>query len=473
MSNVANGSPTKKFFIEMLTRDIALNDAILDLLDNCLDGVINSKGAKDKSTNKEYYKGYKAEITISKDSFEIKDNCGGIPRDVAEKYAFRMGRDSDETGGAPTVGIYGIGMKRAIFKIGKEAIVKSNHKDNAFFVEIPDDWAGKADDWNFPITDVNDMGGDKGTCITIRKLTEDVAIQWKDGNLDNFMEGLIPAIKSSYSFIIEKGFDVSVNGTRIQPFPVQLLVSEEKGKQGIKPYIFKKDYNNNGASVSVSLAVGFYAPMLSEKDLDDEARNTRSSSDAGWSIVCNDRVVLYNDRTHLTGWGEAGVPQYHTQFIGIRGVVVFESNNPKLLPMTTTKRGIDLSSSIYADVKNKMREGLRMFTQYTNQWKGRNDQEREHSKATEAVSISSILSDDFAKEKRIKFKPKDKGEIYIPNLPEPPNDKNYEIIRYSKPKSEIDKVRKFLYPDDSIPVKTSKVGEECFDQILSKFESGK
>ena len=37
---VAAGSPTKQFFVDMLTRDIDIKDAILDLLDNCLDGVV-------------------------------------------------------------------------------------------------------------------------------------------------------------------------------------------------------------------------------------------------------------------------------------------------------------------------------------------------------------------------------------------------------------------------------------------------
>jgi len=48
----AEVSPTKQFFVSMLTRDINLADAILDLLDNCLDGALRrakavpaSKGA--------------------------------------------------------------------------------------------------------------------------------------------------------------------------------------------------------------------------------------------------------------------------------------------------------------------------------------------------------------------------------------------------------------------------------------------
>ena len=43
----ASFKPTKRFFVEMLTRDIDLEDAILDLLDNCLDGVSRSSQSKD------------------------------------------------------------------------------------------------------------------------------------------------------------------------------------------------------------------------------------------------------------------------------------------------------------------------------------------------------------------------------------------------------------------------------------------
>ena len=37
-ADTAAAIPTKQFFVSMLTRDISLADAILDLIDNCLDG---------------------------------------------------------------------------------------------------------------------------------------------------------------------------------------------------------------------------------------------------------------------------------------------------------------------------------------------------------------------------------------------------------------------------------------------------
>lgn len=76
MAAKAQGAPTKEFFVGMLTRDIELSDAILDLLDNCLDGVVRQKKGIDKTTTSDYYAGFFSHISISKDSFIIEDNCG-------------------------------------------------------------------------------------------------------------------------------------------------------------------------------------------------------------------------------------------------------------------------------------------------------------------------------------------------------------------------------------------------------------
>src|SRR5688572_4699982 len=120
--DTAKAVPTKQFFVSMLTRDISLVDAILDLVDNCLDGALRlSYGG-----HVDYSKHFVA-ITMTIESFTIEDNCGGIPREIAINYAFKMGREPDDSRDAEseTIGMYGVGMKRAIFKIGKNAVVHS------------------------------------------------------------------------------------------------------------------------------------------------------------------------------------------------------------------------------------------------------------------------------------------------------------------------------------------------------------
>ena len=116
-----SASPVKSFFVTMLTRDIHLEEAILDLLDNCVDGILRS-GTRHGKNKRKPYEGFFAEIEFKKDSFSIHDNCGGIPWSL-HGYAFRMGRDRNRpSDAAGTVGVYGIGMKRAMFKMGKSCL---------------------------------------------------------------------------------------------------------------------------------------------------------------------------------------------------------------------------------------------------------------------------------------------------------------------------------------------------------------
>jgi hypothetical protein len=473
MRDYADGRPTKEFFVDMLTRDIDLSDAILDLLDNCLDGVVRMKGSKIKKWDDfKYYEGYYAKINIAKSFFSIEDNCGGIPRKVAENYAFRMGRvpnNEDGNENLATVGIYGIGMKRAIFKIGRSATVTTKNNGSAYSVKIVPEWANDTNSWDFPIEDLSNNRSIDGTKIKITSINPSIAAQWRDDErINDYADTLIKAIQESYSFIIQKGFNIKVNDFEITPLPIVLLASS---KNDLKPYIFQKEYRDNTTDVvKAQFVIGFYSPLKSDEELDAEIEAKRKTERAGITVICNDRVVLYNDKTHRTGWGEPPVPSYHTQFISIYGVVVFESNDPSKLPTTTTKRGIDLSSDIYADVKIKIREGLKLFTDYTNSWKGRLIEERKISKDTEKVSLPDIIKNDANFQKKYGTKPKnrDGASIYKPVLPKPKIEKNCQIIRFLRPVNEIKLLERHFFKDTTTGAKASKVGEKCFDYVLGK-----
>ena len=93
MANIIEGSPTKQFFIDMITRDISIEDAIIDLLDNSIDGanrLATAAGKKD-------FKGLNlhVKLSLSEAGLSIEDNCGGFLLETAKKYAFRFGRPSD------------------------------------------------------------------------------------------------------------------------------------------------------------------------------------------------------------------------------------------------------------------------------------------------------------------------------------------------------------------------------------------
>lgn len=463
MNEVVNASPTKRFFIDMLTRDIELADAILDLLDNCVDGAIRV-GPNDED---QPYQGFKAAMTITPEFFSLQDNCGGIPKETAINYAFRMGRPPQENNKtAQTIGVYGIGMKRAIFKIGREAKVLSRNRSDCYSVVIDDDWTRDEEEWSLPLTDIEEnncaISNTGGTCIEINKLNPSVQLLWKN-QLETFVSELQEKVRNSFSVIIEKGFKIYINSEEIIPKPIQFLFEESENKKAIRPYYAEKDYDD----VRMTLIVGLYGSPLSMEELDESTNIKRATEDAGITVICNDRVILYNDKSHLTGWGEAAVPKYHTQFVGIRGILTFDSSNPEKLPMTTTKRGVDLSSPIYADAKEYVREALKLFTSYTNKWKGRNQEEREHSELAVSKGYKDISPS--ANREIMATKTLRNAQVFKPDLPKPRDERPYGIIHFTRPKEDISYVNFKIFSDTSVRHKPSEVGEKCFDLICSYY----
>ena len=449
-------TPTKRLFVDMLTRDIELDDAILDLLDNCVDG--STRGRKIKANAQHPYAGYHANLHFSRDEFKITDNCGGIP-DSLRETAFRLGRPfgANGTGDLPTVGVYGIGMKRAIFKLGRECMIETRTKSSGFRVSINPEWFSQEDDWALPVTDLAGDPNRVGTTIRVRQLLDPIAHSF--GSPSGFADAFRGKVSQYYSVLIEKGFEVSINDKPVNPVPITFKmsdfahISEKDG--GIAPYL----YEGTVDGVDVELAVGFYTPF--SEDPDEEATQFKSD-EAGWTVICNDRVVLYKDKTMLTGWGE-GAPIYHPQFRQIAGVVIFKSGKPELLPLKTTKRGIEMNSTVYLKVRQKMRDGLKKFTSFTNKLKNLSTKDREKLfDATSTVDLKTLRSRkaEIPKKQWIQDR-KIAGRTYDMPLPKLTDD-DVRTIRFARPADQVRRVSKFLYDEELNP---SEVGAGCFDRV--------
>lgn len=444
-------APTKNFFVEMLTRDISLVDAILDLLDNSIDGILRKIHHGGTFAEKPY-EGFTVNISYTPQSFGIKDNCGGIPLDIAEK-AFKIGRLADDSRDAniPTVGMYGIGMKRAMFKLGRSVNVVSRHQEDTFKVEISRAWM-ESENWDLNlVTNTVIPFEDEGTEITINELRSDIATLFET---QDFFDELKKNIAQHYSYILEKGLTVIVNNESISPRSLNLLFGEH-----IKPFYYREEIEG----LTIHLAVGFNAVPGNEGDANFAFK--RSEDDAGWTIMCNDRAVVYNDKSRLTGWGE-GVAKYHAQFSVISGIVQFMSNDAKKLPITTTKRGVETSSEIFLRIRKIMIDGLKVFTRQTTRWKNyqRSEQGALYS-GSELLNLEQIIE---RYRDTTLTKNRTGGYTFDPSklLPKPPVAvKDTRRIVFDRTIDDINLVSRFLFGEER-PHK--EVGEACFDAILDE-----
>lgn len=339
--HIIQGSPTKSFFIEMITRDIAIKDVIIHLLDNSIDGA--------NRINPTNYEGLWVKITINKEEFIVQDNCGGFSLETAQKYAFRFGRPDDAPETKGSVGRFGIGMKRSLFKMGKNFEVESKTDTDHFEVKVDvAEWKSKkktikieedtevtVEDWDFRyaiITEETSNLSDRGTYIKVTNLYEEVADLFDE---PNFLNNLEEEIEKLLNFSLEKNITISLNEKPLKSKNITIFSEQSK------PYFYQGE--KDGVVFRVIAGLG------------DVGKPEKS----GWYVYCNDRLVLESDRTDLTGWGVQGTPKWHVDYVMFRGIVFLDSIETIKLPLTTTKKGIDATSETYKVVLVFMKEAMK------------------------------------------------------------------------------------------------------------------
>lgn len=149
-----DAAPAKRFFVSMLVKDIELVPSIVDLVDNSIDGAKRIR-SEDQSNR---YEGLRIDITVDRDHFLIEDNCGGMEAELARRYAFRFGRPEEYDGPPDEVGQFGVGMKRALFKLGTRFRVDSTATYSRFSLPISvPEWMDDTDpDWTFCFAEVEE-----------------------------------------------------------------------------------------------------------------------------------------------------------------------------------------------------------------------------------------------------------------------------------------------------------------------------
>src|SRR5260370_3189745 len=212
----ASAEVRKQFFIEMFTRDISLEDCVLDLIDNSLDSYLLkhetsiSQLVFGRDGNPKTDDLGKIDVTCNERQVKVVDTCGGIVRRRAMGEVFCFGHDEDDQVGK--LGAYGVGMKRALFKIGNNFHIVSRTPKEGFEVRFRlNDWA-ETKEWNIPITFIEGADSEKkaGTSITVPELHNEEALRIKEGGLPN---NILVDAATTYPFFLGQSVSLRFNDT--------------------------------------------------------------------------------------------------------------------------------------------------------------------------------------------------------------------------------------------------------------------
>lgn len=436
-----DAEPTKSFFVDMLTRDIPLEQAVLDLVDNSVDAAKAMQGNGDGS-----FEGREVRILFSAEEFRIYDNCGGFDSEAARTYAFKFGRKPGAPRTAHSIGQFGVGMKRALFKFGNHFIVRSATATDDWAVDVPVPQWETAPGWHFPWATFEPdehVSRDKpGTEVIVDTLRTEVKKRFATQLFEN---QIINLIKSKHRQFISAGLRISVNRQHIDATNIYLLVRDAQFQPGTDVLLFQDE---GEADVTARIVVGV-GPSLPR--------------DAGWYVVCNGRVVLEHDRSGHTGWGlleeqsnNIMIPSFHNQFARFRGIVSFDSEDSARVPWNTTKTDVDQDNPVWQGTFGRMMEMMRPVINFLNELDSDIDEHtREYSPLHDFVSGAQPVTPEALPERSTFVAPartavSRRGPRTIK-------------VQYSKPVDQVD------YLMEELSLGSAKaVGEKTFELIYQR-----
>jgi hypothetical protein len=338
------------YLIQGLTSDVSTIECIYDLIDNSIDAARSKIIRASKSFKKDSYglpasyKGFKIDLDVTSRKVAVSDNCAGIDESTLSDKVFTIGKRSKHAFG---IGHYGVGLNRAIFKLGSSVRLMTDNGVHAFSL-------------GFSEVDVRLAVENKST-IQARRLPTSKKSYYKleidsvkndvlsDLGSDTWLDTLRDQIRIRYAIFCAKGLVISVNKKKVGSF----------GPKIRNPDFLEKRAKNfvSQSGVSVYLEAGLHENYrIAKFEIDYEQFKPvikGLTPEYGWYVVCNDRIILVADKTKITGWTTTA---WHNEYHGFLGWAHYVSEDPSLLPWDTKKTGINTNNQTHIEVLSSLKE---------------------------------------------------------------------------------------------------------------------
>lgn len=323
-----DGTPEKRMFWSIIS-DYDLKTSMCELIDNALDLWMVSKPRGD----------LKVEISldVERQLISIKDNAGGVAHEDLRLLVAPGGSKNDPE--AESIGIFGVGNKRAGVALGEHVLIKTRHgMGRAFEIEITKDWLASPD-WELAAYEIPNL--DVGT-------TEIEVSHLRKPFFQTDVEEILVHLGETYTwFLKQKGCSLEVNGIKVKP-------------RGFEAWAFPPGFEprsavfevklNQGETIRVELTAGLIRDRIPESD------------NYGVYFYCNHRLIVKELKTRDVGYfvtSEAGVPHPDASLCR---VIVRLDGPAKLMPWNSSKTGINVSHAAFHQIRPTLIQLVSHFT---------------------------------------------------------------------------------------------------------------
>lgn len=189
--------PSKRLYLSNIA-DYDLNRSMCELVDNVLD-LRTTRELKEVRIH--------IDLDDTQQTIRVSDNAGGVARRDLALIVSPGQTDLDQS--ASTIGIFGVGSKRAVVALSQDIKITTRRGNGkTFSLEFDDEWIKDEEDWNLDYFEVDDIP-EGTTTIELSKLRTPLDSEK--------IEALREHLGAAYSvFVARKGLNLLVNGKQIE-----------------------------------------------------------------------------------------------------------------------------------------------------------------------------------------------------------------------------------------------------------------
>jgi hypothetical protein len=348
-----DATPNKQVLMS-ISKDIDLYRGICEMIDNSIDNW-TTHGKKNHLHISLF-------IDEGENKIEYEDNSGGIKEDLLSLIIQPGG--TERTQEDETIGIFGVGSKRALVTLSRYSETISRYDSlDTFKIIIDDAWL-KEESWKVKKFRTDNIDACKTKFILKElkfKVNEDVI---------NSLRSLIA--ETYYYYIKEQNVKIKVNGTNLSP----IIFDKWAFPPGRDPrtYIFDIECDG-GEKINLELTVGL---ML----------ESSQTGEYGFDVYCNDRMIVQNVNDSRLGFKAGLLGRPHTTVAWFKGIIRLKGKN-RFMPWNSSKSNLDPLNPTYDKLLEKILKFAKPYVRLSKSLSSSSEYE------IKPFSIGKIVTDDL------------------------------------------------------------------------------